>query len=152
MSQFTLRYRHDPSFFDSSQDRDDFGRLFARVQTERFSGEGAFWVQWQDVLEFGDSLSRFPIAEDQPIIGQWGYDMQGGDDVILRFEFVPADSRGNVCFRFEIADDNEPYCRVRGYFLTNYPDIDAFRLELAGVMRGELEIATLNGQTQQFPA
>jgi hypothetical protein len=47
---------------------------------------GGFWVQWQDVKEFGESLSTYPIEPDAPLKAQWGYEMQEDDDLILSVE------------------------------------------------------------------
>jgi len=146
MSKLTLAYRYDASFFDQKLTRDDFGWLSVAVETDRFSGKGGFWVQWQDVKEFGEALSSFPISEDHPIAIQWGFDMQENDDLILRLEIAPADNRGNLAVRFEVADYVEPRNRARGAFLTNYPDLDTFRVGIARLMNGEIEKAILNGQ------
>lgn len=72
--------------------------------------------------------------------------MQEGDDLILRLEINPADNCGNLDVRFEIADDYEPRNRVRGSFLTNYPELAAFRVEIAQLMTREVEKAILGGQ------
>lgn len=146
MSKLTIAYKYDASFFDKKLTRDDFGWLSVAVETDRFSGKGGFWVQWQDVKEFGEALGSFPISEDHPITVQWGFDMQEGDDLILRLEVAPADKRGNLAVRFEVADYVEPRSRARGAFLTNYPDLDAFRFQIARLMDGEIENAILNGQ------
>jgi hypothetical protein len=66
--------------------------------------------------------------------------------VILRLEIAPADKHGNLAVRFEIADDYEPRHRVRGSFLTNYPDLAAFRAGIAQLMNREVEKAILSGQ------
>ena len=72
--------------------------------------------------------------------------MQQGDDLILRFEIAPLDTRGNLVVRFEVADDHKPYNRTRGKFMTNYPDLDAFRISIAQLMDNEIEEAVLIGQ------
>ncbi|RZF59030.1 hypothetical protein EWE75_24050 [Sphingomonas populi] len=146
MSKLTLSYRFDASFFDMSLTRDDFGYLSVHVETDRISAKGGFWVQWQDVKEFGEALGLFPIGENQPVVAQWGFDMQEGDDLKLRLEVVPADKRGNLFLKFEVADDDEPEDRARGRFLMNYPDVDAFRREIARLMKNEVEEAVLNGR------
>ena len=46
MDKLILSYRYDRSYFDKTLDPDDFGLLSLRVQTEHFTGEGSFWVQW----------------------------------------------------------------------------------------------------------
>lgn len=145
MSRLILKYEYDSSFFDQKLTRDDFGRLSVTVETDRFSGHGGFWVQWQNVKEFGEALAAFPIKEDAPIVAQWGYNMQKGDDLILLVEIAPADRRGNLRVRFEIADDSAPSDRVKASFLTNYPEVDAFRSDIARLMSNEIEEAVLTG-------
>lgn len=146
MSKLILRYRYDASFFDPKRLTDDFGRLSLDVETDRFSGKGGFWVQWQDVKEFGEALSVFPITTDHPVVAQWGYGMQEGEDLILRLEIAPANKRGDLAIRFEIADEHARDCRTRGCFTTNYPDLDAFRASIARLMDREAEEAILIGR------
>jgi predicted membrane-bound spermidine synthase len=145
MNKLTLQYQYDASFFAPKKSRDDFGRLSLAVETERFSGKGGFWVQWQDVKEFGEALSVYPIEADRPVVGQWGFDMQDGDDLILRLEIAPANTRGDLAVRFEIADDYEPRHRVRGSFMTQYSDLSVFSVGVARVMNREVEEAVLTG-------
>jgi hypothetical protein len=148
MSSLILEYQYDSSFFNSKPDeiRDDFGRLSVRVETDHFSGKGGFWVQWQEVREFGEALKDYPIRQDRPVVVQWGFDMQEGDDLILRLEIAPADKRGNLAVRFEIADDYDPRQRVRGSFLTNYPDLAAFQVGIAQLIDRKVDEAILSGQ------
>ena len=146
MSKLTLRYQYDASFFDPKQPRDDFGWLAVEVRTDRFSGDGGFWVQWQDVKEFGEALNVFPIAADSPIVAQWGFEMQEGGDLRLRIEIAPANNRGDLNVRFDVADYDEPHNRARGCFTTNYPDLDAFRAGIALLMDRGADEATLNGR------
>jgi len=146
MSKLTLRYQYDASFSDPTQPRDDFGWLSVRVETDRFSGNGGFWVQWQDVKEFGEALNVFSIAADHPIVAEWGFNKLEGDDLRLRIEIAPADNRGNLNVRFVVADYDEPDNRARGNFSTNYPDIDAFRAGIALLMGGQSNEATLDGR------
>ncbi len=146
MSRLTLRYEYDLSFFHPEWRRDDFGWLAVNVETDRFSGNGGFWVQWQDVREFGEALRTFPIATDNPVTAQWGFDKQEGDDLILRLAIAPANKRGDLAVQFEVADYDEPRNRARGWFATNYPDLDAFRVSIARLMDREIEEAILTGR------
>lgn len=145
MSQLILRYQYDLSFFDPKRPTDDFGRLSIDVKTEHFSGKGSFWVQWQDLNEFGEALSTLPISTNHPIVAQWGYDMQEGEDLILRLEIAPAIDRSGIAVQYEIADEHEPSYRTRGWFTTNYPNLDAFRANIARLMDREVEEAILIG-------
>lgn len=146
MDRLTLRYRYDASFFNPKLDRDDFGYLSMAVDAKGFAGRGGFWVQWQDVKEFGETLAVHPIAEDSPLVAQWGYDMQDGDDLILRIAVAPADKRGNLVVRFEVADNDDARNRVRGSFLSTYSALDTFRLAIAKLMDNEIEEAVLEGR------
>ncbi len=146
MSRLALRYEYDAGFLDPTLTRDDFGRLSISVITDYFSGCGGFWVQWQDVKEFGESLATYPIEASAPLIAQWGYDMQEGDDVILRVEIAPANGRGDLIVLVEIANEHEQRERVRTSFLTNYPDLEAFRAEVAKLIEREIEEAVLSGR------
>ncbi len=145
-SKLVLKYDFDPSYLDPKLDRDDFGYLSVSATTDRFSGKSGFWVQWQDVKEFGESLCGYPIASDAPIVAQWGYDMQEGDDLILRIAIEPADVRGNLKVSFVVADSHNPNLRASGSFLTNYPDLESFRAEIAMLMDNKAEQAVLAGQ------
>ncbi|MHA6721823.1 hypothetical protein [Sphingomonas sp. RS2018] len=146
MSKLTLRYEYDRSFFDASAIKDDFGRLSVDVETDRISVRGGFWVQWQDVVELGEDMHAFPITDGAPIRAQWGFDQQEGDDLILLLEITPADRRGNLKVRFEVADDYDPSVRARGYFTTNYRDVEKFRVGIAHLMARETTEAMLVGQ------
>jgi hypothetical protein len=145
MSKLTLNYEYDASFSDPTLTRDDFGFLSVSVETERLSAKGGFWVQWQDVKEFGEALRVFPISTDKPVIAQWGFSMQEGDGLILRVEVASADRRGTVAVRFEIADHVDPRSRARGQFTTNYPDIEGFSDEIVRLMNREVNEAVLHG-------
>jgi hypothetical protein len=149
MSHLTIGYRYDASFFDPKLERDDLGRLSVAVATECVSGRGGFWVQWQDVREFGERLADYPLSPEAPVVGQWGYEMQEGEDLILRIEITPANKTGDLLVRVEIADDLHdpgPRDRVRSSFLTNYPQLESFRSDIAKLMDGEISEAVLTGR------
>src|SRR5262245_53706859 len=117
MKQLTLRYEFDA--------KDDFGWLDVDVRTERFSGRGGFWVQWQDVEEFGQSLRTDPVQADAALRGAWRFEPWEGDALIVRIEVAPANARGDLKVDVEVADHIEPAERVRTSFLTNYPQLEA---------------------------
>lgn len=96
--------------------------------------------------EFGEALGAYPIPEDTPVVARWGYHYQGHDELILRIEIARANTRGDLIVRFEIADQDEPSERVRGSFLTNYPDVDAFKSAIAALMSNEAGEAVLKGR------
>jgi len=145
MSHLIFRYRYDESFFDHRQTRDDFGRLTLSVVTDSFSGTGGFWVQWQDVRRFGDRLSRFPITSDEPVAENWGGTIDDVYCLALGVEIAPANKTGDLRVKVEIADEADPERRVCTWFLTNYPDLDAFRRSIANLMDRKVDEAILRG-------
>ena len=138
MSELAFRYRFD--------DDDDFGRLYVTVTTDKFSGRGGFWVQWRDVREFGESLSTYPIKADAPLSASWGYEMQEGDDLVVSLEIAPANATGDLRVRVELADEDERSERVRTSFVTNYPDLEQFRIAIGALMDRETDEAVLAGR------
>jgi len=138
MSKLALRYRFD--------DADDFGWLDVAITTDRFSGRGGFWVQWQDVREFGEKLSTYPIQPDAPLSAAWGYDTLKGDDLMVSIEIKPANATGDVRVRVELTDNTEPSERVRTSFLTNYPELEQFRIAITSLMDRNSDEAVLSGR------
>ncbi len=114
--------------------------------TESRSGVGGFWVQWQDVKEFGEKLSAYPIDPNAPLTEHWGYSENGEYEKVLGVEIAPADPRGGLKVRVEIVDQDDPTDCVKTSFQTNYPDLAAFQLEIAQLMAGEIEEARLSGR------
>ena len=143
MSFLTFRYRYEGT---PAHILDDFGWLEMQVVTESRSGVGGFWVQWQDVKEFGEKLSAYPIDPNAPLSEEWGYSEHGKYEKILGVLIAPANARGDVSVRVEIADKDDPTDRVKATFQTNYPDLAVFQLEIAQLMAGVIEEARLNGR------
>ena len=138
----TYEYSGDPN--------DDFGWLSVAVVSERSSGRGGFWVQWQDVKEFGEKLSTYPIPPETPISGQWGYDPWEGDALVVSIEIVPEGRRGNLAVKVWLRDhtemaEGEPRECVRTSFITRYPQLAAFGSQIADLMAGKAEEAKLLG-------
>lgn len=146
MARLLLNYRFDESFFDKELDRDDFGRLSLQFETDSFTGSGGFWVQWQDVVEFGERLGAYPIPEESPAIAQWGYEMQQGDDVIIRITIGAKNKTGDLLVSVVIADDHDQAQRLCGSFVTDYAAMESFRLDIARMMVDGGHEAVLYGQ------
>lgn len=145
MDKLVLGYCYDPSYFDKALDRDDFGRLSLRVETEHFTGEGGFWVQWQDIIEYGESLDAYPIEADKPIVTQWGFGMQKGEDLIIRISIGAKNPLGDLLVLVVVADDNEPSQRLSASFRSGYAALDMFKRDIARMMNREIPQAVLHG-------
>lgn len=144
MSSLTLAYK-----FSGDPD-DDFGWLDVAVVSERTSGRGGFWVQWQDVKEFGEKLVAYPIAPETPIKGEWGYEPWKGNALVVSIEIAAADKRGNLSVKVWLRDhtemgEGEPSECLRTSFITQYPEIESFRIDIAKLMNGKAEEAKLLG-------
>ena len=143
--QLTLSYHYDSSFDDPTKARDDFGSLRLSVQSGDFSGRTAFWVQWQDVREMAERLSNFPASGAAAFSEQWGYNLQEGDDLIIRLKVERHGSTDFVA-RVELADGDETSDRVRTQFRTTEQAILWFAKDIARVMDRELGEAVLVGR------
>lgn len=140
-SGLTLKYEW------SNDPNDDFGWLDVVVTSDRFSGRGGFWVQWQVVKEFGEELATYPILPEEPVTGSWGYKPWEGDSLVVSVEIAPADTRGNLQVKVWLRDldDGPPSACIRTSFITNYPELEAFRTAIAGMMNREADTAALVG-------
>ena len=145
MDKLVLSYRHDPSYFDKTLDPDDFGLLSLRVETEHFTGEGSCWAQWQDVVEYARRLDVYPIEADKPIVTQWGYGMQEGEDLIIRISIGAKNLGGDLLVSVVVADDNEPSQRLSVSFRSGYSALDMFKRDIARMMNREIPEAVLHG-------
>ena len=145
MSKLVLGYEFDRSHFDKNLPPDDFGWLSLAVTTKDFTGKGGFWVQWQDIVEFGKRLDAYPIKKNSQIEAQWGYDTQEGDDRILHICLSPKGPLGDLLASVEIADPHNQSQRLNAAFRTTYAALDIFRSDIEKLMSGDCEEATLHG-------
>lgn len=139
---FSYEFTSDPS--------DDFGWLDVAVVSERSSGRGGFWVQWQDVKEFGETLSTYPIMPEAPLKAQWGYEPWEGDALVVSIEIAPAGKRGDLLVKVWLRDhtemgEGEPAECLRTSFITHYSELEGFGLQIANLMDGKADIARLSG-------
>lgn len=139
---FAYKFSGDP--------KDDFGWLDVAVVSERTSGRGGFWVQWQDVKEFGEKLSTYPIPTEAPLKAEWGYEPWEGDALVVSVEIAPAGKRGDLAVKVWLRDytemgEGEPFECLRTSFITHYPELEGFRLEIANLMDGKADEAKLLG-------
>jgi hypothetical protein len=137
MSSLTFKYSRDP--------HDDFARLFATAETSLFKGTVDFWVQWQDVEEFGSSLKGYPIRPEAPITARWGFNQCIGDDLIIGIHIAQADVQGTLLVQAELADQNDGSQRVKASFRSNYSSLEKFGQAIGRMMKGDLEEAVLSG-------
>lgn len=131
----------------SDDPNDSFGWLGISVISSPFSGRGGFWVQWQDVKQFGEELATYPILPEASVTGSWGYEPWEGDSLVVSVEIAPADTRGNLRVKVWLRDldDGPPSNCIRTSFVTNYPELEAFRKSIREMMDRKSDAATLVG-------
>ena len=98
------------------------------------------------MVEFAEKLKQFPIPADAPASEQWGFNMQEGNDLILRVEVAAANRAGDLVVRVEIADHSVPEERVRTSFVTGYAEVASFANALAGVLAKSVDEAVLTAK------
>lgn len=139
-ARLTLKY-------EFSRD-DDFGWLAATVGTPQFSGAGGFWVQWQDVAEWSASLLAYPLPPENVCEADWGQSDNDGTNYrpMLKITILPANRTGDLDVEVHLGDhlNERQHCRV--VFLTNYPDLERFGMEMQAMMKREGDAAVLEGR------
>ena len=138
LSRLVIRYRYDLD--------DDFGWLELSLFGGSFSGDAGFWVQWQDLLEFGGELPSSPERLGGRVSRQWGYNTLENDDLILAISIEEVGRLGELNVSVEMADLNAPSNRLRSSFRATYAGLDLFKRDLAKLMARECEAAELIGR------
>ena len=136
-SSLTLEYEFS--------DHDDFGWLTAHLQTPDFSGRNGMWVQWQDLVEYGEALARYPIEATNPVSEEWGFGTVDDYKVVTRIVIGPTGPTGGLLCDVSLFDYYEPEYGGRSRFTTEYPAVEQFRQQLAAMMRKEGRQAVLSG-------
>ncbi|MGQ3178068.1 MAG: hypothetical protein ACT6SC_10775, partial [Blastomonas fulva] len=76
----------------------------------------------------------------------WGYEMQKGDDLIIRIAVAPKNKTGDLLVSVVLADDHDQSQRLNGSFVTEYAAIESFRQDIARMMTDGAHEAVLHGQ------
>ena len=100
--------------------------------------------------EFGERLSAYPVPPEAPIKAAWGYEPWEGDALVVSLQIAPSGKRGDLAVKVWLRDhtemgEGEPSNCLRTSFITHYPEIEAFRREIAELMEGNAEEAKLLG-------
>jgi hypothetical protein len=103
------------------------------------------WVQWQDVVDFAASLSRFPIDAAHPVTCDWGFCEGGQYTAITKLSVAAAGATGALTADATLANYYEPENRCQARFQTDYPSLTRFQHQIESMMRRETRSATLSG-------
>ena len=137
--KLSYKWTNDPN--------DDFGQLFVNVVTPEFSSATDMWVQWQDIVEFGESLTAYPIPESEYPKCSFGFSNSDGTSYhpVIELSVRPIGNQGGLVFYAYRSDqdDKEKYASIK--FQTDYAQIEKFRLQIASIMKCKTGEALLEG-------
>jgi hypothetical protein len=119
-------------------DSDGVWQIHFELQNENFSGRGWCWGSPESLDEFAAQLAGYPLATEATL--QLGYNEMQGDDLGLLLTIRPKGNLGALEARVEIADDDDPTCRLKAKLQTSYASLDRFAPQvraLASLARDE---------------
>jgi hypothetical protein len=133
-------------------DSDGTGQLSVEISAAGFAGVGSAWFDLQGLEDFARSLEAFPLpAVNPPTLegGFWRNDGKGLEQRHVRLIFQPANRRGTVGVRVELAtpswegDRPESQKELGLDVYTDYASLQRFATDFAHLARGELPEAVL---------
>ena len=122
-------------------DGDGVWQIHFELQTEAFSGRGWFWGAPESLSEFASELTTYPLVKTPALV--LGHDQLQGDDVMLLLSISRLGNLGVLEARIEIADRDDPTCRLKAKLHTSYASIDRFVPQLLGLGSGTRTDAVL---------
>jgi hypothetical protein len=152
-------YEDDPSnqlVARFQADSDGTGKLVIRASADGFSGESGAWFDAQAVAAFASALGTYPLPEDNPPhieSGFWKRGTQELEQELVSITVRPAGIKGQISVRVHLATEVWPDMRpdsdsdVHLELLTTYERIRQFSDHLNRVVLGELDSATLGGES-----
>ena len=135
-------------------DDDGTGRLWVSGSANGFAGTAAAWFGTEELKEFAQALTRYPIADNDPPTlsgGFWLRDGKGLDQEHVFLEVSPADSLGHLRVRLRLATEVWPPAqiesqhRVQLEIRTSYQALLEFSRMLNAVILGKADEAVLIG-------
>jgi hypothetical protein len=122
-------------------DGDGVWRIHLKAGNERFTGEGWTWGDPASLLDLAAQLTAYPLQS--PAALRLGYNDLQGDDLMLSLVLQPVGNLGAIEARVEIADADDPSCRLKGKLRTTYAALDRFVPQLRGLAAGSRQSASL---------
>jgi hypothetical protein len=132
------------------------GKLFASVSADGFAGEGGAWFNTDQLREFGQRVSVFPLPkEDAPSIASgFGASADSPEQVHVSISFHPHNARGAVRVRVQLAtevwngEEADLACSTIVRFLVTYGDLARFGPEFLDLVDGKAMSATLQSSAE----
>lgn len=124
-------------------DGDGVWQIHLDLHTDTFSGRGWFWGDPASLTAFASELTSYPLANPPALA--LGYDQMQGDDLMLLLSIRPFGNLGVLEARVEIADGDDPTCRLKAKLWTSYGSLDRFVPQLHALVSGARSEAVLHG-------
>ncbi len=134
MNQLTIRV---------APDDDHVWQIHLDLLTDTFSGRGWFWASPETLEKFTAALTEYPLLDAPSLV--LGYDQMQGDDLMLFLSIGPLGNLGVLEARVEMADRDDPACRLKAKLLTSYANLDRFVPQLRALTAGARDEAILLG-------
>ena len=136
------------------KDEDGTGKLWARAESEGFSGEGGAWFSAEQIQAFALSLAAFPL-EGRPSLagGHWSSETPASlERELLSIACYPVNTRGYIGVHVRMA--SWPFARPESQhivaleIITLHEPLGRFSREeaLVELVRGTVEEAVLEGE------
>lgn len=124
-------------------DGDGVWQIHLGLHNDTFAGRGWFWGDPEALTAFASKLTPYPLMAPAELA--LGYDQMEGDDLMLLLSIRPVGNLGVLEARVEIADGDDPACRLKAKLLTSYASLDRFVPQLRGLVSGARREAILLG-------
>lgn len=124
------------------------GRVKVSVTSGAFSGEGAAWMNVDDLTELANAVQQYPLAEETP-----PFEGGLGEQKIVRVSVKPFDALGRLLVVATLATevweggvDKDLHQNVTTRFLAEYASLERFAISLRGLASGQTDVAVLEGR------
>lgn len=137
-------------FFDEG---DGSGKLWVSASSKGFSGEGCAWISTEELKDFAEALSRFPLLAQNPPTIRGGFSSSDLSNEIsqehVALKVYPVDQTGHLGLQVRVAtevwphDRTEAQHRVQLEIQTSYQPLTEFSRMLNAVVVGKVNEAVL---------
>lgn len=133
-------------YFEPENDWD--GKLTATVTSNEFKAKGSAWFNTNELRQFAEELSAYPLPLDAlPSLASGVWAERGRlERTHLAVSVAPYGLRGLVRFTVNLATDDLGEtlgCNATVRFLATYADLSAFSAEVASLADGVIASASL---------
>jgi hypothetical protein len=146
-------------FFD---ERDGAGKLWVSASSKGFSGEGSAWISTEELKDFAEALSGFPLLAHRPPTIRGGFGSSDLNNEIsqehVALKVYPVDQIGHLGLQVRVPTEVWPHDRtdaqhrVQLEIRTSYQPLTEFSRMLKAVIVGKVKEAVLMADVESQPA